>query len=210
MRSTATPFLANLAPAGQAERQRSGLAQGVRAARRSSGCRRCRFPSAKDEVGSPRASRPFWRCPSSRLNPARAVGCPQRVDQLDVELGGPAARCRRRVFGHFAPERPVVGAFLQGSESRTWRRRCSRTAGAIEPVLSRSLREHISGFTALNAGPGGGRRVRGSANTTIGEPDPSRIPLRHGRRAGRVASANLVLAGRGDRGDHRRNLRRDR
>jgi Fe-S cluster assembly protein SufD len=159
------------------------------------------FPSAKDEAWKYTRVTPILEIPFEPAEPGASRRLSSgAIDQLACDLDGPRLVFVNGYFGHFAPERPVIGSFPPGIRITNLASALLEDGRAIEPVLSRSLREHLNGFNALNAALAeDGAFVWIPPNTTIEEPihlvflsDTGATPVvSHPR--------TLVLAGRGSR-----------
>lgn len=159
------------------------------------------FPSAKDEAWKYTRVAPILEIPFEPAEPGASRRLSSgAIDQLACDLGGPRLVFVNGYFGHFAPERSRLNGLPPGIRITNLASALLEDGRTIEPLLSRSLREHLNGFTALNAALAeDGAFVWIPPNTTIEEPihliflsDTGATPVvSHPR--------TLVLAGRGSR-----------
>ena len=156
------------------------------------------FPTAKDEAWKYTRVAPILEIPFKPAEPgASRWRSAAALDQRAGALGGP-----RLVFvnGYFAPELSPLKSLPPGLRITNLASALLEDDRTIEPLFSRSLHEHLNGFTALNAALAeDGAVVFIPAHTTINEPihlvfhsDTGATPVVSNPRT-------LVLAGPGSR-----------
>lgn len=156
------------------------------------------FPTSKDEDWKYTRVAPILDIPFEPAEPdVSRWTSSAAIDQAACDLGGP-----RLVFvnGHFAPELSRLKGLPPGVRITNFASALLEDGSTIEPLLSSSLREHLNGFTALNAALAeDGAFIRLPPGMTVEEPihlvflsDTGAVPVvSHPR--------TLVLAGPGSR-----------